>query len=189
MEGHCSTGQNSQWAVVPMEEEVSAGPLCSPVSVKRNVMWLTNSISTNKCTFCILRILLLIDCYMFRHNCHPQGASTNVVITYSNNIVLQWSYISSVVVVGVVVMMMMMMLMMIIIIIKYYTMSVRGIRWRSWLKHCATSRKVEGSIRVGVKEIIHWLNPSGHAVALKSIQPLTKMSTRNISCGFKAAVA
>jgi len=28
---------------------VSAGPLCSPVSVKRNVIWLTNSFSTKKC--------------------------------------------------------------------------------------------------------------------------------------------
>jgi len=32
------------------EEEVSAGPLCCPVSVKRNVMWLTKSLSTNKST-------------------------------------------------------------------------------------------------------------------------------------------
>jgi hypothetical protein len=29
---------------------VSVGPLCCPVSVKRNVIWLTNSINTNKFT-------------------------------------------------------------------------------------------------------------------------------------------
>jgi hypothetical protein len=29
----------------------------------------------------------------------------------------------------------------------------RGTRWRSWLRHCATSRKVAGSIPDGVIEI------------------------------------
>ena len=32
---------------------------------------------------------LLICCYMFRSNCHPQGAYTNAVKTYSNEVVLQ----------------------------------------------------------------------------------------------------
>jgi len=27
MEGHCSTGQSRQWAVVPMEEEEEGGPV------------------------------------------------------------------------------------------------------------------------------------------------------------------
>ena len=31
----------------------------------------------------------------------------------------------------------------------------RGTRWRSWLRHCATSRKVAGSIPDGVTEIFH----------------------------------
>ena len=36
---------------------------------------------------------------------------------------------------------------------------VRGTRWRSWLRHCAKSRKVAGSIPNGVIGIFHWLNP------------------------------
>jgi len=56
-------------------------------------------------------------------------------------------------------------------------------RWRSWLKHCATSQKVAGSIPDGVIEIFHWHNPSGRTVALGLTQPLTEMSTRNISWG------
>ena len=31
----------------------------------------------------------------------------------------------------------------------------RGTRWRSWLRHCATSRKVAGSIPDGVIGIFH----------------------------------
>jgi hypothetical protein len=58
-----------------------------------------------------------------------------------------------------------------------------GTRWRSWLRHCATSRKVAGSILDGVI----CLNPSGRTMALGSTQPLTEMSTRNISWGVKAA--
>jgi len=34
-----------------------------------------------------------------------------------------------------------------------------------------------------------WYNPSGRTMALESTQSLTKMSTRNIFCGVKAAVA
>jgi len=41
-----------------------------------------------------------------------------------------------------------------------------GTRWRSWLRHCATNRKVAGSIPDGVIRIFHWLNPSGRTVAL-----------------------
>jgi len=47
--------------------------------------------------------------------------------------------------------------------------------------HCATSRKVAGSIRGGVIGIFHRHNPSGRTIALGSTQPLTEMSTRNIS--------
>ena len=54
-----------------------------------------------------------------------------------------------------------------------------GTRWRSWLSHCATSQKVACSIPDGV--IGH--NPSGRTMALVSTQPLTEMSTRNISWG------
>ena len=48
------------------------------------------------------------------------------------------------------------------------TDSARGPRWRSWLRHCATSQKVAGSIPDGVIGIF---------------QPLTEMSTGNISWG------
>ena len=58
-----------------------------------------------------------------------------------------------------------------------------GTRWRSWLRHCATSRKVAGSIPDGVIGILHWHNPSGRTVALGSTQPPTQMSTRNIPWG------
>jgi hypothetical protein len=54
-----------------------------------------------------------------------------------------------------------------------------GTRWCNWLRHCTTSPKVAGSI-----EIFHWHNPS----ALGSTQPLTEMSTRNISRGVKAGL-
>jgi hypothetical protein len=62
-----------------------------------------------------------------------------------------------------------------------------GTRWRSWLRHCATSRKVTGSIPSGVNEILHWHNFSGKTMALGLTQPLTEISTRNIFWGVKAA--
>ena len=62
-----------------------------------------------------------------------------------------------------------------------------GARWRSWLRHCATSGKVAGSIPDGVIGIFHWHNSSGRSMALALTRPLTEMSTRNISWGVKAA--
>jgi hypothetical protein len=53
--------------------------------------------------------------------------------------------------------------------------------WRSFLRDCATSRKVAGSFSKDVMGIFHWLIPSGRTVALGSTQPLTEMRTRNIS--------
>ena len=52
-----------------------------------------------------------------------------------------------------------------------------------WLRCCATSRKVAGSIPNGVIGIFHWHNPSDRTMALRSTQPLTEMSTRRISWG------
>jgi hypothetical protein len=46
---------------------------------------------------------------------------------------------------------------------------------------CATSLKFAGSIPDGVIEIFFSHNPSGLTLALKSTQPETEMSTRNIS--------
>ena len=57
-----------------------------------------------------------------------------------------------------------------------------GTRWRTWLRHCVTSRKI-----VGLSGIFHWHNPYGRSVALGSTQPLTEMSTWNISLGVTAA--
>ena len=59
--------------------------------------------------------------------------------------------------------------------------------WRSWLRHCATSWKVAGSIPDGVNGIFHRPNPTGRNMALGSTQPLTEISTRNISWEVKAA--
>jgi hypothetical protein len=61
-----------------------------------------------------------------------------------------------------------------------------GTRWRSWLRHCATSRKVAGSIPDGVTGIFDWHNPSGRIMALGLIHLLTEMSTRNNSWRVKA---
>ena len=61
--------------------------------------------------------------------------------------------------------------------------------WRSWLRHCATSRKVAGSIPDGVIEIFHWHNPSSRTMALGLTQLLTEISNRDISWGVKAAGA
>ena len=52
--------------------------------------------------------------------------------------------------------------------------------WRSWLRHCATSRKVVGSIPDGVTGIF-WHNPSGCTMTRGLNQPLIEISTRNIS--------
>jgi len=40
-------------------------------------------------------------------------------------------------------------------IINYTNQKMRGTRWRSWLSHCATSRKVAGSIPDGVTGIFY----------------------------------
>jgi hypothetical protein len=60
---------------------------------------------------------------------------------------------------------------------------VKTKRWRSWLRHCATNRKVAESIPNCAIGIFHWHNPSGRTMALGLPQPLTDMSTRNISWG------
>jgi len=57
----------------------------------------------------------------------------------------------------------------------------------SWLKHCATSRELTGSIPDCVIGNFHWHNPSGRTVALGLTQPVIVMSTRNISWEVKTA--
>jgi hypothetical protein len=56
-----------------------------------------------------------------------------------------------------------------------------GRRWRSWLRQCATCRKVTGSIPGCAIGVSLWHNPSGRTLVLGSTQPLTEMSTRNTS--------
>ena len=70
-----------------------------------------------------------------------------------------------------------------------YNLQEPGTRWRSWLRHCSTSRKVAGSIPDGVTGIFYSYNHSGRRMALGQTQPLTEMSARNISWGVKAAGA
>jgi hypothetical protein len=53
-----------------------------------------------------------------------------------------------------------------------------------WLRHCATNRKVAGSIPGDVIGIFNWHNPSGRTMALGLTQPITEMITRNISWGW-----
>ena len=66
-----------------------------------------------------------------------------------------------------------------------YTYTYIGARWRSWLRHSATSWEVAGSIPDVVVGIVHRRNPSGRTIALRATQPLTEMSTRYISWGIK----
>jgi len=62
-------------------------------------------------------------------------------------------------------------------------------RWRSWLRQCATRRKVAGSIPYVITEIFHWHNPSSRTMAMVSTQPLREMCARNIFWVVKAAGA
>jgi hypothetical protein len=57
-----------------------------------------------------------------------------------------------------------------------------------WLRYCATNWKVAGSIPDGVTGIFYWRNPSDRIMALGSTQPLTEMSTKSISCGWRRPV-
>jgi len=50
-----------------------------------------------------------------------------------------------------------------------------GMWWCSWLRHCATSWKVTGSIPDDVTGIFQWHNPSGRTMALG----LNQLSNRN----------
>jgi hypothetical protein len=58
-----------------------------------------------------------------------------------------------------------------------------GTRRPRWLRHCATSHKVTISIPNIVTGNFHWHILSGRTMALGLTQPLTDMSTRNISWG------
>ena len=69
---------------------------------------------------------------------------------------------------------------------KYFVMEEAGCcdtRWRSWLRHYATNRKVAGLTPDGIIGIFHYLNPSGRTTALGSTQPLTEMITMDLPWG------
>ena len=66
---------------------------------------------------------------------------------------------------------------------------IKGTRQRSWLRHCATSRKVAGSIPDGVIGIFHLHNPSGRTMALGLTQPLTETKPGIFPGGVKATGA
>jgi hypothetical protein len=72
---------------------------------------------------------------------------------------------------------------------KVWTVIEGGMWWHSWLRQCATSWKIAGSIPDGVTGIFHSHNPTGRTMALGLTQPLTEISTRNNSWGVKAAGA
>jgi hypothetical protein len=49
-----------------------------------------------------------------------------------------------------------------------------------WSRHCATNRKVAGSIPDEVIGFFSWPNPSSHTMALGLTQPLTEVGIRNL---------
>jgi hypothetical protein len=59
---------------------------------------------------------------------------------------------------------------------------------RSWLRHYATSWKVAGSIPDEVTGFFNQPNPSSRIMGLRSTQPLTEMSTRNLPGGKRRPV-
>jgi hypothetical protein len=62
----------------------------------------------------------------------------------------------------------------------YFPHFLRCTRWRSWLRHCAISRKVAGSIPDGVIGIFHWHNPSCRTMAPGLTQPLREISNGKV---------
>ena len=67
----------------------------------------------------------------------------------------------------------------------YNQLGERGVA--HWLRHCATTPTVAGSMVLW--EFFIDLSPSGRTMALMSTQPVKDVSNRNISSGVKAAVA
>jgi len=59
----------------------------------------------------------------------------------------------------------------------------KGISAAQWLRRCATTRKVAGSIPDGVTRIFQWHNPSDRTMTMGSTQPLNEMITRGIPGG------
>ena len=51
------------------------------------------TISVNNGTVPLLCTSLLISCYMFRFNCHHEGADTHITKTYSNTIITVLTFV------------------------------------------------------------------------------------------------
>jgi hypothetical protein len=58
-----------------------------------------------------------------------------------------------------------------------------GTQEHIWLRHYATSWKVTDLIPNVSKFFPHLRNPSSHAMAMRLIQPVTEISTRNLPGG------
>ena len=70
-----------------------------------------------------------------------------------------------------------------------HTITIFGsTRWRSWLRHCATSPQVAVTIPDVVIGILHWHIPSGRTMARRLTWLLTEMRPRNISWGQRRPV-
>jgi hypothetical protein len=63
----------------------------------------------------------------------------------------------------------------------YCIIYIVGTMVAQWLRYCATNQKVAGSIPGGVMEFFIDINPADRTMVQGSIQPLTELSTRNIS--------
>jgi hypothetical protein len=66
---------------------------------------------------------------------------------------------------------------------SYNSRLAKGYAVAQCLRHCAINRKIVGWIPDGVTGFYHWHNLFGRTMALASTQPLTEMSTKNISLG------
>jgi len=73
------------------------------------------------------------------------------------------------------------------IFVLFRSTTVTDTQWRSWLRHCATSRKVAGSIPDGVIGIFHWHNPSGRTMALGVDSASNRNEYQECFLGVKAA--
>jgi hypothetical protein len=69
------------------------------------------------------------------------------------------------------------------------TSEYMGMRWGSWLRHCATRREIDVSIPDGFIGMFHDIILPGRPVVLGLTHPRKEMSTRNISWVVKAAGA
>ena len=61
--------------------------------------WIYKSLQLQQFTVPLLSVSLIISSYMFRLNCHHQGANTYIARTYSNKIVLQCLCVSNVLII------------------------------------------------------------------------------------------